>query len=316
MKRSKLLLAAWIISVLYLIYVVVVCVGFFDEAESIYTQIGGAIASALIAPHLIFVAVAAIFNGIGWGINRRWGALTAGILYAVSILLMPIFILNVLLQTIFCFVSYACMPTNQEISRVQAAKRRELKRQEELSEDEFEVVPAPLPKAKKPLNLTSSDLIRADAMMEYCKYFDFLVSVSEQTCMPLFSLAEDALAPDQEAVMSFICLKDYNGIMDNSGSCACVVGASKIVLASESGAEYLPILDIGDPVMRKDGMVAVIDLPVGDQTVKIAVEASISSYLFDCFKRSIVVCREEAKAAKQELEDEIAALPEPESAGV
>lgn len=113
MKKSKLLLASAVLGTLYLVYLVSHFVGgtvSSDGAEAV----GGAIATALVAPHMICVGLSTIFNWIGWAMRARWTALVSGILYAVSILLMFIYAPFVILQLIFSFVAYAKMKKKDE----------------------------------------------------------------------------------------------------------------------------------------------------------------------------------------------------------
>lgn len=114
MKRSKMLLISAILSTAYLIYLISYFSG--NVASSEGTEaIGAGIAAALVAPHMICVGIAVIFNWIGFAMKASWAALTAGILYAVSMLLMFIYFFFVVLQTIFCFVAYAKMKKAQKL---------------------------------------------------------------------------------------------------------------------------------------------------------------------------------------------------------
>ena len=102
MKKSKLLLAAAILGAAYFIQLISYFTGALGEEA-----VSGTIATALVTPHMICVGIAAIFNWIGWAMSVRWGALVAGILYAVSIVLMPIYFMFVIIQMILCFVGFA-----------------------------------------------------------------------------------------------------------------------------------------------------------------------------------------------------------------
>ncbi len=108
MKKSKLLLAAAILGTLYIVYLISYFAGGIASSDGA-EALGAGIATALVMPHMLFVGLAVIFNWIGWALNVRWGALTAGILYAVSILMMFIYAMFVVLQMIFCFVAFAKM---------------------------------------------------------------------------------------------------------------------------------------------------------------------------------------------------------------
>lgn len=113
MKKSKLLLAAGIIGTLYLIYLISYftnAVSSTDGAEAI----GAGIATALVMPHMVCVIIAVIFNWLGWAFKARWGALVAGIMYAVSMVCMFLYAIFVLLEMIFCFVAFAKMKNASE----------------------------------------------------------------------------------------------------------------------------------------------------------------------------------------------------------
>lgn len=108
MKKSKLLLVAGILGTVYLIYLI----SYFSSgvASSQGAEaIGVGIAAALVAPHMVCVGIAVIFNWLGWALKARWAALVAGIMYAVSIVCMFLYAMFVVLQMILCFVAYAKM---------------------------------------------------------------------------------------------------------------------------------------------------------------------------------------------------------------
>lgn len=109
-KKSKLLLVSWVIGALYLVYLFwymgsAGSAASADSAEALGTAIG----LALIVPHLVMVALAVIFNILGWAMNKRGFALTGAILYAVSIVMMPIYFMFVLIEMILSFVGFAKM---------------------------------------------------------------------------------------------------------------------------------------------------------------------------------------------------------------
>ena len=103
MKRSVLLLVSGIIGIAYLIYII----SYFASAST--TNAGGAIATALVMPHMICVLVAVVFNVLGWVLRARWAALVAGIMYSVSAVLMLIYAPFVLVELILCFVAFGKM---------------------------------------------------------------------------------------------------------------------------------------------------------------------------------------------------------------
>lgn len=106
MKRSKMLLVSWILGLLYFIYLYSYFSGLISSTSG-SEQIGAGIASALVTPHMITVLLAVIFNIIGWYRNMKGFTLTAGILYAVSIVLFPPYFMFVLIEMILSFVGYS-----------------------------------------------------------------------------------------------------------------------------------------------------------------------------------------------------------------
>lgn len=108
-KKSKLLLAAAIISTIYIIYLINYISGIFDTSESTAETVGMAIGAAMITPHAVLVGIGTVFNWLGWALKARWAALVAGILYSISIVCMFIYTFFVILQTIFCFVAFGRM---------------------------------------------------------------------------------------------------------------------------------------------------------------------------------------------------------------
>jgi len=50
-----------------------------------------------------------LFNILGWSLNKAGYALTGAILYTVGIVLMPVYIFFILIQTILSYVAYVRM---------------------------------------------------------------------------------------------------------------------------------------------------------------------------------------------------------------
>ena len=107
-KRSRLLLIAAVLSTLYTIYLISYFGGAMNTSSSM-EALGAGLAAAIVTPHMVVVGIAAVFNWIAWAIQARWAALTAGILYAIGMVLMPMYFMFAVLQTIFCFVAFARM---------------------------------------------------------------------------------------------------------------------------------------------------------------------------------------------------------------
>ena len=108
-KISKLLLVSLILGVAYLIYSAVYWTGANTSAGDAAEQIGAGLASAMVTPHLIFVVLAVIFNALGCFMKKRAFALTGAILYAVAMVLFPLYFFFVIVQMILSFVGFAKM---------------------------------------------------------------------------------------------------------------------------------------------------------------------------------------------------------------
>ena len=114
MKKSKLLLTAGLIGTAYLIYLITYFTGGIAASESAGEAIGAGLATAVVMPHMVCVAVAALFIWLVWALKARWAALVAGIMYAVSMLCMFVYAMFVVLEMIFCFVAFAKMKNTDE----------------------------------------------------------------------------------------------------------------------------------------------------------------------------------------------------------
>lgn len=85
-KKPTVLLVSAIIATLWIIF------GFhsFSSAASgaseAAEQIGTAIAGMMIIPFLIIASLGALFNWLSWALQKRGFAITAGVLYCVSLI--------------------------------------------------------------------------------------------------------------------------------------------------------------------------------------------------------------------------------------
>lgn len=109
MKRSKLLLVSWILGAVYSIYIIVYFFGNAASQADAAAAIGAGIATALVMPHMVCTVLATIFNVLGWAMHKRGFALTGAILYAVAMVLFPLYALFVIVQMILSFVGFAKM---------------------------------------------------------------------------------------------------------------------------------------------------------------------------------------------------------------
>ena len=108
-KMSKLLFISLIIGVAYLIYSANYWGGAIDATAETSEQIGAGIATALVMPHLIFTALAVLFNALGLFLKKRGFALTGAILYTVALVLFPMYFIFVIVEMIFSYIAFAKM---------------------------------------------------------------------------------------------------------------------------------------------------------------------------------------------------------------
>lgn len=108
MKKNKCLLVSFILGLLYSVYIISYFangVGNSSGAE----QLGASIATAIVLPHMIVTVLATIFNALGYFLNKRGFALTGAILYAVAMVLFPVYFFFVIIQMILSFVGFSKM---------------------------------------------------------------------------------------------------------------------------------------------------------------------------------------------------------------
>lgn len=95
-KRSTILLIAVILGLAYSIYITT----YFSGVAMV--DLGGALAAALVTPHMVFMWIGSIFGGIGYMIKASWAALVGAIIWTVAsvmfvpymLMVAPIFILG------------------------------------------------------------------------------------------------------------------------------------------------------------------------------------------------------------------------------
>ena len=117
-KRSVLLLLSAIIGLLYIVFSVVYWTEVNTGNDELGITISAALATALVFPHLICAGLAVIFNILGWAMNHRGFALTGAILYAVAMIMFPVYFMFVLLEVILSFIGFARLPKINEANAI------------------------------------------------------------------------------------------------------------------------------------------------------------------------------------------------------
>lgn len=104
--RSKALFVASLLTTMYVIYLIV------HFGSSIFAQdsaeaLGGALATALVAPHMFILGLGVIFGWVGFFDRKSWAALVAAILYCVGGLLFLVYFMFVIPSIILGFIGYS-----------------------------------------------------------------------------------------------------------------------------------------------------------------------------------------------------------------
>ena len=88
--------------------------------------LGSLAATALVTPHLLLLALAVIFNWLGFFGNKRGFALTAGILYSAAAVVFLIYAAFVILEIVFSFIGFARLKKINEYNAETAKNNRTL----------------------------------------------------------------------------------------------------------------------------------------------------------------------------------------------
>lgn len=105
-NRSKVLFITAILATLYVVYLMSYfgsSIGDLNSAE----ELSGAIATALVTPHLIVMGLGAIFSWLGFFLKKSWGALVGAILYCVGAIMFMLYAVFCVPLIILGFVGYS-----------------------------------------------------------------------------------------------------------------------------------------------------------------------------------------------------------------
>lgn len=104
--RSKCLLVSNILAAAYGIYLVCYFFGGTLNASGA-EAIGGAIATALVLPHMLMFLIGAVFGWLGYLAKKSWAALVAAILYSAGTLFFLAYAMFGIPILILGFVGYS-----------------------------------------------------------------------------------------------------------------------------------------------------------------------------------------------------------------
>lgn len=104
--RSKILFVASTLATLYTIYLITYFGGGTLNADGT-EAVAGAIATALVTPHMILFLIGAVFGWIGFLAKKAWAALVAAILYSVGTLFFIMYAMFGIPILVFGFIGYS-----------------------------------------------------------------------------------------------------------------------------------------------------------------------------------------------------------------
>ena len=105
-NRSKVLFTCAILATIYVIYLIVYFGNSMGDMSS-EEEIGGAIATVLVTPHIIFIGLGALFSWIGFLMKKSWAALVGAIMYCVGTLVFIIYAFFGIPLIVLGFVGYS-----------------------------------------------------------------------------------------------------------------------------------------------------------------------------------------------------------------
>ncbi len=134
--------------------------------------------------------------------------------------------------------------------------------------------------------LKSNDLVSADGMMEYCRYFNTFNGASVIDSRRLFEHVEQYIAPDPQVTMAFMGT-------DNSGSlCACALANSKLIVANDHNVMTYPVMSIIS--VTADSDVLIVKHTGGD--LRLTTGAQTAAGLAGGLESSVEECQQELES--------------------
>ena len=104
--RSKILFMASALATIYTVFLITYFGGNTLNADGA-EALGGAIATALVTPHMIMFLIGAIFGWVGFITKKSWAALVAAILYSVGTLFFLMYAMFGIPILVLGFVGYS-----------------------------------------------------------------------------------------------------------------------------------------------------------------------------------------------------------------
>lgn len=105
-NRSKVLFVGSLLATIYVIYLIIYFSGSMQSNDT-SEALGGALATALVTPHMLMMGLGAIFSWVGFGLRKAGFALVGAILYLVAAIIFLVYAPICIPMIILGFVGYA-----------------------------------------------------------------------------------------------------------------------------------------------------------------------------------------------------------------
>lgn len=107
-NHSKMVLVSTILVSLYAIFLMSYFYGGVANSNG-DEQVAGAIATALVTPHMILIVLGVVFSVVALFANKNWAAITSCVLVFVSTILMPIYFMFTIPLGIVGIIAIVCL---------------------------------------------------------------------------------------------------------------------------------------------------------------------------------------------------------------
>lgn len=104
--RSKVLFTCCVLATIYVVYLICYFGGSMASSNSA-DAISGAIATALVTPHMVLIGIGAVFSWLGFFLRKSWAALVGAISYCVGALLFIMYIIFCIPIIVLGFIGYS-----------------------------------------------------------------------------------------------------------------------------------------------------------------------------------------------------------------
>lgn len=105
--RSKFSFVTALLTTAYAVYLIWHVIDANSSADNAAEEVGTALGTMLLMPHLAMASLSAVFCCLGFGLKANWGFLVSGILMCVAAVCMPIYFMFTVPLLVFAFVSYS-----------------------------------------------------------------------------------------------------------------------------------------------------------------------------------------------------------------